>query len=90
MNDEERYLEAKKRVAEIRGFYEHLGLYIGVNLVLIVINLLTSPHNLWFYWVTIFWGIFVVWNGVSVWLGHRILSKDWEERKIQEILEREK
>jgi len=28
-----------------------------VNLILVAINLITSPGDLWFYWVTAGWGI---------------------------------
>ncbi|MEM2799420.1 MAG: 2TM domain-containing protein, partial [Candidatus Bathyarchaeia archaeon] len=34
-----------------RGFIAHLAAYIIMNIFLIFINLLTSPHRLWFYWV---------------------------------------
>ena len=55
--DEEKYKIAKRRVEEIKGFYGHLFVYIGVNVVLITINLVTNPFSIWFYWVTVFWGI---------------------------------
>jgi len=53
MNDE-KYEGAKKRVKELKGFYRNLITYISVNIFLIVINLITSPDSLWFYWVTLF------------------------------------
>jgi hypothetical protein len=44
-------------VDERQAFFTHLTSFIFVNIVLIVINLVTSPDSLWFYWVTLFWGI---------------------------------
>ncbi len=82
--------EAKKRVADLRGFYKHLYSYIAVNIVLIIINLVTSPKDLWFYWVTVFWGIGIILHAFRVFGKNRILSKDWEERKVNEIMEKEK
>ena len=35
-----RYLNAQKRVREIRGFYAHLITYVAVNIVLIIFNIL--------------------------------------------------
>lgn len=85
--EEETYKRAKKKVAKTRGFYSHLAIYIVVNIMLIVINLLTSPDSLWFYWITIFWGFFVLWNALDVFGIVRIFGKDWEEKKIKEIIE---
>ncbi len=87
MDEEESYKRAKKRVGELRGFYEHLIAYVVVNIMLVIINLVTSPDTLWFYWVTIFWGIGVIWHAISV-FGKR--GKNWEEKKIKEIMEKEK
>ncbi len=47
---DEKYEKAKKRVEEIKGFYTHLIVYVCVNIVLVIINLVTSPGALWFYW----------------------------------------
>ncbi len=89
MDEQERYARARRRVEEIRGFYEHLALYIAVNLLLIGINMLVSPNSLWFYWVTFFWGIGVVLHGFGVYVEGRIFGRAWEEKKIREIMERE-
>jgi len=86
MDEEESYKKARKRVDELKGFYEHLIVYVAVNLMLVFINLVTSPNQLWFYWVTVFWGIGLIWHAISVY-GKR--GKKWEEKKIKEIMEKE-
>ncbi|MBW1643143.1 MAG: 2TM domain-containing protein [Deltaproteobacteria bacterium] len=89
MNDE-KYKEAKKRVRELKDFYRNLLTYVGVNILLIIINLLTSPGSLWFYWVTIFWGIAIVLHASKVFiLKGKFLGKEWEEKKIKEIIGKE-
>lgn len=89
MNDE-KYEEAKNRVKELKDFYRNLITYAGVNIFLIIINLVTSPGTLWFYWVTIFWGIGIVLHASKVFiLKGRFLGKGWEEKKIKEIMEKE-
>ena len=46
--NESKYQQAKERVAALRGFYIHLGVYVLVNLVLFFRNILTTPETLWF------------------------------------------
>ena len=89
MDEQDRYARARRRVGEIREFYEHLMLYITVNLILFGINMLFSPDSLWFYWVTFFWGIGVVLHGFGVYVEGRIFGREWEEKKIREFMERE-
>ena len=86
--DTESYEDARRKVKNLKAFYSNLGAFIIVNLMLIAINLYTSPGRFWFYWVTIIWGIFLVWNGVNVFSGQKIMGKEWEERKIQEYMEK--
>lgn len=88
--NEERYFKAKKRVEEIKGFYGNLTAYIIVNIGFLVINLLTSPNQLWFYWPMIGWGIGVVIHGMKVFNYMPFLGKDWEEQKIKEFMDKEK
>jgi len=88
--EEERYYEAKKRVEEIKGFYGNLISYIVVNIGLMVINLLTSPKYLWFFWPMLGWGIGVFLHGMKVFNLMPFLGKDWEEQKIKEFMDKEK
>lgn len=87
---DESYERAKKRAHDIRDFYNHFIIYIIVNAMLIIINFLTSPGAWWFYWISIFWGIGLVWHAFSVFVQKGIFSKEWEDKKIKEIIEKEK
>ena len=87
---ENEYAQAKERVETLKGFYANLISYVAINLVLIVINLAVSPNTLWFYWVTIFWGVGLIFHAVDVFaLRGRLLSQEWEERKIREVMKKE-
>ena len=86
----ERLYRARKKVKEIREFYEHLTVFILVTIILIMINLLTSPGYLWFVWCVLGWGIGVVLHGLSLFNIPPFFGKDWEAKKIKEILEKEK
>jgi len=88
--EDDRYKAAKSRVAQLRGFYVHLTAFIVVNAFLIVLNLLTSPQSLWFYWVLLGWGIGLVAHALQVYGSFTIFGRDWEERKVQEYLKRDR
>jgi hypothetical protein len=88
-NDNQRR-EAVEHVRQLKRFYRDLMSYIIINIVLVVINLVTSPHHLWFYWVTIFWGLGVFYHAINVFGPGRKFNKEWEDRKIQEYLNKRK
>ncbi len=90
MEKDEKYQEAKKRVEDLKGFYTHLVIYIIVNLGLFLFNILQTPDTLWFYWPLVGWGIGVVIHGASVLINYGLFGKDWEEKKIQEYLNKDK
>ena len=48
-----------------RGFWSHLASYISINAALITMNLLTSPHDLWFYWPLLGWGCGLVGHALT-------------------------
>jgi hypothetical protein len=89
-NEKSAYLKAQKRMEDIKGFYGHLMSYIIVNSGLAVLNLITYPEYWWFLYPTIFWGVGLGVHAMAVYNFVPFLGKDWEEKKIQEIIEKEK
>jgi hypothetical protein len=65
MENQEAYEKAKKRVEAKIGFYIHLAVYVGVNVLLVIINVFTSPHYLWFKWPLMGWGIGLIFHGLG-------------------------
>lgn len=90
MDEQAKYERAKKRVEELKGFYSHLTVYVLVNLGLLILNLLTSPHSLWFFWPLFGWGIGVVAHAVSTFAPGRFWGTEWEERKIRQLMDKDK
>lgn len=86
---EKKYDRAKKRVKELKDFYHHLAIYIIVNIGLFILNMISSPGHLWFYWPLFGWGIGIISHAISVFGFGRLFGKSWEERKIKEIMEKE-
>lgn len=79
------YYSAKKRVEELKGFYGNLISYCFVIPLLIFINLTYSPQFQWFWFSAGGWGFGLIMHALKV-FGY---SSNWEERKIQEILQKE-
>ena len=80
------YERARKRVREIKSFYSNLISYCIIIPFLTILNLITSPNNLWFFFPMLGWGIGLAAHAMSVFA----IGKNWEDRKIREILEKEK
>lgn len=79
------YQKAAKRVKDLKGFYGNLTSYCLVIPFLLILNLLTSPEHLWFYWPMLGWGLGLTLHAVNT-FG---IGKDWEERKIKELMNEE-
>lgn len=89
-SEQERYYQAKKKVEDIKGFYGNLIAYIIFNGFFLVLNLLTSPNELWFFWPLIGWGVGVLFHGMKVFNYSPFMTKDWEARKMKQFMEQEK
>ncbi|MBU4538832.1 MAG: 2TM domain-containing protein [Weeksellaceae bacterium] len=87
-----RYLQAKRRVKRMKGFYIHATVYVLVNLFIIAGNTQEGESilNMDNYWTAIFWGIGLLAHGISVFVPNIFLGKDWEERKIRELMDKYK
>ncbi len=88
--DDENYMKAKEKVAELKGFYSHLFAYIIFNTLLAIVNFMTSPGVYWFWWVSFFWGVGLLMHAWHVFGHDRLMGDEWEERKIREYMEKEK
>ena len=87
------YERARKRVKEIKGFYIHTLVFVLVNLFLILSTSIKYDSFETFFqqnqfWGIGLWGIGLFAHGLSVFLPNFILGKNWEEKKIRELMER--
>ena len=80
---------ARKRVKEIRSFYVSASLYAVIIPLLWIINLNTSKV-LWAQWATLGWGLGLVVQGLTVFAGRSFFGSEWEQKKVDEIMAREK
>lgn len=93
--DDIRYKEAEKRVRRIKNFYIFTFIYVFVNIFILVINYreLRPGQTIWqlkYFALPIFWGIGLVGYAISIFVPGAILGSNWEERKIKQLMEKEK
>lgn len=95
-NPDTRYEMAYKRVKRIKGFYVHALVYVLVNGYLMVSNYNNTLYTevAFFSWKTFdvqfFWGIGLLSHGLSIFGRNLFFSAKWEEKKIQEFIDKEK
>lgn len=75
-------------VRKLKGFYLHLAQYVVVIAALCAINLLTTPHRLWFYWPALGWGIGILAHAATMFGWLPFLGVDWEKRQVEKRLGR--
>lgn len=90
--NEDKIKRARKRVAELKGFYVHLTVYILVNaFILVSIYLSTLRENevfwQWEHFFVLFaWGIGLFFHAVGVFKLNPFFGKDWEQRQIEKYI----
>ena len=95
------YLRAKKRVKDIKGFYTHLVIYLGMNVIISALNMFLN-HDIYdsktfftalthfsAYMTWVLWGIGLLIHGLKVFWLRSSFFKRWEDRKLQEFLNEE-
>jgi sensor histidine kinase YesM len=83
-NENMAFIRAKERVEKLKGFYGNLTSYCFVIPVLAFINIQSGGFQ-WFWLPMLGWGMGVSFHAFET-FGY---GKSWEERKIQEILNKE-
>ena len=78
--------QVREEVEELKGFYIHTGIYVLINLLLIVINLITTPEYFWAIWPLLGWGVGIGAHAIAIFGLFGIGSQAWEERKVRELM----
>ncbi len=99
--DSNKYERAKKRVKELKGFYNHLKIFILINGILYLLKsgwltplmpegFPTEPY--FFDWINLnilIWGLIVVIHALTLFRNKMPFLKNWEERQIKKYMEEE-
>ena len=86
MNDNAKYLRAKKRVDDLKEFYGSLIAYVFVIPFLAYVNYRTYWGFQWFWFPMFGWGLGLTIHALKT-FG---IGNDWEEKKIRELMEKDK
>lgn len=93
-SEEAKYERAKKRVKAQSGFYKHLISYISINIFIILVKVFREGTDVLSqcdtYTVAFFWGIGLAFHAIGVFYKQAVFGRNWEERKIREIMEKDK
>tara|TARA_R100000988_G_C3988258_1_gene161125 strand:+ start:147 stop:479 length:333 start_codon:yes stop_codon:yes gene_type:complete len=99
-----KYERALKRVERIKKFYKHVRVYIIINIIFLLLKVkilsvikngdfsdVQFEHwlNLNVYGTALIWGVGLLLHGLYVFQNKFTFFKNWEERKLKEILEQE-
>ncbi|REC64460.1 histidine kinase [Chryseobacterium pennae] len=89
------YQKAKRYVEKLRGFYAHLFVYIAVNAMIVFYNYdQLKPGESYFqfknFFTFTFWGIGLVTHAAVVFLSKNSYLHTWEEKKIRQLMKKEK
>lgn len=104
IHQSEKYVKAQKRVKQIKSFYQHLKVYIIINVLLyagkfILIDFFNEQgiqdegFYSWLEWNTILWGIGLIIHGICAFNWHHKFKpnfmKDWEAKQMIKFLKEE-
>ena len=88
--ESDKLYKIQKKVEDIKGFYGNFAAYIFVIIGLAILNLVTYPQYWWFLYPAAGWGIGVLIHWMAVFNKTPFLGKEWEEKKIRELMEKER
>ena len=85
---EDKYFRARERVRLLKRFYGKIASYLFFNAFLAGLNYYGNQwDNMWFLWITFFWGIGLIIEAGKVFGLQALLGKNWEARKIKELMD---
>lgn len=88
----------RRRVHRLAEFYRHLFVFVMFMAALWALNawqIYVSVKSIkwyswWAMWPTMGWGIGLLSHGLAVLPVWSFFSEDWEDRKVKELMERER
>lgn len=84
-----KYDRAKKKVEDLKGFYIHFCIYLIMVPVFIYLNFISTGFP-WALFPIIGWGAGVGGHAMEVFGYNPLLGKSWEERKIKELMDKDR
>lgn len=86
---EKKYKLARKQVEKIKHFYIHFTIYLIFIPILIYFNFLSKAGFPWALFPIMGWGFGIMGHASETFNYNPFFGKDWEERKIRELMDKE-
>lgn len=77
---------ALAKVRKIKDFYIHLAQYVIVIGALAIINLVTHPSKLWFFWPAMGWGVGILAHAAAIFELIPFFGPKWERKQVEKHL----
>jgi hypothetical protein len=85
---EKRYERAKKHVNDLKGFYVHFCIYLIMVPVFIYLNIKSTGFP-WALFPIVGWGFGIAGHAMEVFNYNPLLGRNWEEKKIRELMRKD-
>jgi sensor histidine kinase YesM len=85
---DKKYERAKERVENLKGFYIHFTIYLIMIPAFIYLNIRSTSFP-WAIFPIIGWGFGVAGHAMEAFDYNPFLGKNWEERKIKELMDKD-
>ena len=86
---DKKYARAKEHVEKLKGFYANFGMYLIAVPFFIYFNIVSTSFP-WALFPIGGWGMGVAFHAAEVFNWNPLLGKQWEERKIKELMDEDK
>ena len=87
----DREILIRRRVHRLADFYRHAVVFVIINILIWIVVYFSSRWFAWFaFWTTVSWGVGLLIQGLAVLPFWNFLSPEWEDRKVREMMERDK
>lgn len=86
---EKRYANAKEHVEKLKGFYVHFTIYLIFVPIFIYLNYISNANFPWAIFPIAGWGFGVAGHAADTFNWNPFFGKDWEQRKIRELMDKE-
>ena len=86
---------AKKRLAQLKGFYIHLSIYLTINAIILTNFFIRSVETTYDFWsfptfmTAIFWGVGVLLHATNTFRALPFYTKNWERKRIEKMMKEE-
>jgi fatty acid desaturase len=80
---------ARAYVKRLGSFYNLCAVAVLVIALSVVVNYVTSPGRWWAWWVVFGFAVAIAFSALDTFGRRRWFGRDWEERKVRELLDRD-